>query len=798
MNLVQNSFNVTIDPQDSTVVQLEIQNTGGDSLVWKAQEGESGLIISEISTGVDYIEIFNKGNTSQSLYGYQLAWLDDEGSSNTWTLPNLTIQPGKAVAFISGFGTNTDSTYYTNQSTYWYSFTYLSVNFLDDQGASVDYFKNTASFTTPSNAQWSGSPNYFGYSSYYRATPVDADLASDWLGLSSSSPGSTPEFNNSEALYLSTNPFEGVLYAGASQVVDLTVSSGNRQAGIYYDTLWVSANSQEQASPVEVVSQVNSSILYSFQIDTIDLGTVFVGDTMNFSNSVLNSGNDALVMSDVSYDASQLTVQAPSSVPEFSQALITGVWIPLDTGIQVLPISVTTNATSQAVQVFYIAAEVRMGPVMNLTYTGPTQFNLSPGEMTQNSLTVENTGDMELIYSNFISDDLGDYFVQSSKSGEISAEWQDISSTGTVLSGCDDCYRAINLSQIALPFYDSVFTTVYVNSNGPIDLGTPSGSLSGNTFPSFYNPDYSIAAIWQDLYPNTGDLFYQEFADRLIVQFNEVDYYSGGGTVTFQYVFHQSGQIDINYLTLSSSSYGPRGMQESGDKGQAFLGTDLNNSSLRILKSQTWLTTSISSDTLAPGEMTNMVLSLQPEADLAIGQYQSIMIHSNTTRPEQDSSMVFELNILEDSDSVQVTLESTGPGVISPIGELNMAKGEDLLISLYPNPGVIDFELTLDGEVINHTDYTYTLSNLQTNHLVQVEFIIPVGLKDLEHLARDWSLSEDEIHEIELFNSNGQLISRATYTWEEFEYKLSQLGLNAYFIRDLTLGENYGVQAKFE
>lgn len=127
-----------------------------------------------------------------------------------------------------------------------------------------------------------------------------------------------------------------------------------------------------------------------------------------------------------------------------------------------------------------------------------------------------------------------------------------------------------------------------------------------------------------------------------------------------------------------------------------------------------------------------------------------------------------------------------------------MAKGEDLLISLYPNPGVIDFELTLDGEVINHTDYTYTLSNLQTNHLVQVEFIIPVGLKDLEHLARDWSLSEDEIHEIELFNSNGQLISRATYTWEEFEYKLSQLGLNAYFIRDLTLGENYGVQAKFE
>lgn len=238
-------------------------------------------------------------------------------------------------------------------------------------------------------------------------------------------------------------------------------------------------------------------------------------------------------------------------------------------------------------------------------------------------------------------------------------------------------------------------------------------------------------------------------------------------------------------------------MQKSSILGQAFPSSNLDNSSLKIQKSQTWLTVDVSEDTLAPGESVVLTLDVDPASDLGLGQYESMITHNNLNRPSQDSQMVFVLNLLEDSDSVQVTLSATGPGVISPIGDVQMEKGQDLTIDIYPNPGVLDYTLKLDGSVVNSVDWTYVLVNLQTNHTVEVEFQLPVGIKDLESLIDNWSM-EVSAHHIEWYDSQGKLINRDYYTLEEFQAKLSQLGAQVYFVKDLTVGEIYGVQAKVQ
>lgn len=797
MYLSQTSYDVTIDPSDSMDLNLEIENIGGDSLVWKSSASlQSRLVISEVSTGTDYIELMNNSSSSINLDDYQLIWRDDDGTSGAYTISNLVIDPGQVIAFVTSSGVNSDSVHYMNRYTYWYTYSQLDVHLVNNQAESVDYFSNNTFYSVPTGADWT-SNNSVSASVYYRNSVIDTDEFSDWYTKSYISLGSTPEVTDQTDNVIFTDPSEGVLYAGANEAVNLKVLSGNRLAGTYFDTLWVEANSQELPSSIEVISRVNSSIQLELETDTIDLGLIYIGDTAIVNTQLTNSGNDELVISDVAYDGTQFTFNSIATIPAFDDVVLSGQWTPLDTGLKVKPITLTTNSTQNPIQVIYVRAEVRLGSQMNITYNGATQFNLSSGETAQTQMILENVGDLELIYSNLISDELGDYLVKSSQSGKTPVDWQDISLTGEILSGCDDCSRTINLNQISIPFYDSTFTTVWVNSNGPISFSGYFSNLSGSSFPSLNNPNYSLAAVWTDLDPATGKWFYQEFSDRFIVQFDNVEYYSGYGTVSFQYVFYASGQIDINYLTLSATSNGNLGMQKSSILGQAFPSSNLDNSSLKIQKSQTWLTVDVSEDTLAPGESVVLTLDVDPASDLGLGQYESMITHNNLNRPSQDSQMVFVLNLLEDSDSVQVTLSATGPGVISPIGDVQMEKGQDLTIDIYPNPGVLDYTLKLDGSVVNSVDWTYVLVNLQTNHTVEVEFQLPVGIKDLESLIDNWSM-EVSAHHIEWYDSQGKLINRDYYTLEEFQAKLSQLGAQVYFVKDLTVGEIYGVQAKVQ
>ena len=92
-------------------------------------------------------------------------------------------------------------------------------------------------------------------------------------------------------------------------------------------------------------------------------------------------------------------------------------------------------------------------------------------------------------------------------------------------------------------------------------FGTGTSDYSNQSIPNTSNPNNFIAPFWDDLNTSTaGEVYVQEFSDRLILQYEAVAPYSGTGSYTYQAVLHSSGLVELFYKemvgNLASSTIG--------------------------------------------------------------------------------------------------------------------------------------------------------------------------------------------------------------------------------------------------
>ena len=169
-------------------------------------------------------------------------------------------------------------------------------------------------------------------------------------------------------------------------------------------------------------------------------------------------------------------------------------------------------------------------------------------------------------------------FTQTSPLGEeyaaatVTPTFEDIRTTGNaILVGNDDvAYQlgSTNLGDFSFDFYGQNYTSLWVATNGLITFGL------GESY--WYNEDLSIAPdqaaiapFWDDLVitgASDSAVYWQVLGsgndERLVVQWNNVQFYNGGGLglITFQAVlYEQDGAIQFNYLDLASSHSGAEG-----------------------------------------------------------------------------------------------------------------------------------------------------------------------------------------------------------------------------------------------
>jgi hypothetical protein len=183
--------------------------------------------------------------------------------------------------------------------------------------------------------------------------------------------------------------------------------------------------------------------------------------------------------------------------------------------------------------------------------------------------------DFTVTLSNNLAGEQVVYEYEDSLTGAVSYNWTEIATTGTRLSDIsevDNAAQEVVLNNFTFPFYGTRYDRVYISSNGLLTFGSAHTASGNHAIPERYGPNNFIALFWDDLDTNDaiagdgGDVYYQEFADKIIVQYDRVmrDSDSDRATEsnTFQIVLHTSGRIDAYYKDMG------------GDTGSASLGIE--------------------------------------------------------------------------------------------------------------------------------------------------------------------------------------------------------------------------------
>lgn len=148
------------------------------------------------------------------------------------------------------------------------------------------------------------------------------------------------------------------------------------------------------------------------------------------------------------------------------------------------------------------------------------------------------------------------YAIHDSITGGAQYQWEDIGTTGTLLStisGADDSSESVDLVEFEFPFFGVRYKTFFVSSNGLITLGGSDSSYDNASLPSLDAPHALIAAMWDDLDPSAGgEVYFEELESRVIIQFENIKRRGTSDVCTFQVVLNEGGKIELRYRDFTA------------------------------------------------------------------------------------------------------------------------------------------------------------------------------------------------------------------------------------------------------
>jgi hypothetical protein len=135
----------------------------------------------------------------------------------------------------------------------------------------------------------------------------------------------------------------------------------------------------------------------------------------------------------------------------------------------------------------------------------------------------------------------------------IPVDLRDVSTTGTPLSLGDDHVSGAIPIGFSFPFYNNVYDTAFVSSNGFLSFTpTSSGCCSGQPLPQNEGLNNLVAGFWEDLNPpQGGNIRYETLGSspnrEFVVGFYNVFHYYNYSPVNFEMILHENGNIELQY-----------------------------------------------------------------------------------------------------------------------------------------------------------------------------------------------------------------------------------------------------------
>jgi hypothetical protein len=149
-------------------------------------------------------------------------------------------------------------------------------------------------------------------------------------------------------------------------------------------------------------------------------------------------------------------------------------------------------------------------------------------------------------------DEFGYFWIDSNEPGGPAFDWIDISGIGQPLTFSDDQNLGPFQLGFSMPFYDNIYNSIRVCSNGWLSFTSTATSYSNQAIPNSGDPNNLVAPFWDDLDPGDGGTVYYHSnnVDTFIVQYNAIPGYGGSGLYTFEAILTADGNIKFQYLSM--------------------------------------------------------------------------------------------------------------------------------------------------------------------------------------------------------------------------------------------------------
>jgi subtilisin family serine protease len=440
--------------------------------------------------------------------------------------------------------------------------------------------------------------------------------------------------------YISINPQSGTVAPNSSVTIDVTMDATNITNGEHISGINVYSNDIDAPMVSVPVFLTVSGQVGEIAVSTqfIEFETVFLNGSKEMPFYIKNNGIGDLTISEISsnllYFSTDLT--NPVSVKMGDSLLVKAIFSATAMGQYNGILTIKSDDPVYPTKQITVTAVSVSPPVMAINPEN-LEVSLDAGESSTESFTIRNYGMYPLEFSmptvtamalmadenmqknntSFIEglkeqtskdqvdvreghpvllgaggpDGFGYLWIDSREEGGPIYSWTDISETGTeILPSSNDGSTSLQLP-FEFEFYDDYYSSVKVSSNGYLTFGNSGTDYTNDQIPDSKTPNNIIAPYWDDLRPSSksGQIFYQSYTDKFVVQYHEVGNYpiSSIGTTTFQVILHLNGQIEYLYnsYSLENQSSATIGIEnEDGSDGlQVAFNTEFVEEELAVL-----------------------------------------------------------------------------------------------------------------------------------------------------------------------------------------------------------------------
>jgi hypothetical protein len=185
-----------------------------------------------------------------------------------------------------------------------------------------------------------------------------------------------------------------------SMIVEVTFDATGLYGGDYYANIIVSSNDPDEPELVVPAHlHVTGAPAIAVSADTLDCGIVYPGSSVTDTLIVANEGTDTLIVSEISSDNGDFTIDTTNFVlgPEQNQPVLV-TFTPSSMGIITGLLTIESNDPDDSTLTIYMKGECVEPPDISVSPDSLSD-TLNQGESSIHTLTIYNTGVSDLIFA---------------------------------------------------------------------------------------------------------------------------------------------------------------------------------------------------------------------------------------------------------------------------------------------------------------------------------------------------------------------------------------------------------------